>query len=371
MRAVLFASLVVASACIGGCPGNESGPRNGVDKVLYFSDVDFKSDLGGIPLGVTRKVTVQRYIGGTKVCEPSLSHGGGDCSGGAEKDVITIESARCESFECKVELSREGDTQVIRFSSSNAGKTRLRVNAKSSDDGEIYSDAIEMRFAEAKRIALRADEGRFLPLAMPMFKGLEFGFPLAEVVDADGEWLKLDAGYVEIQITGTSLVREGASHKLKAVGVGVTTLKWDVPGVIARSIDVEVIEPAPVQSLVVMAARPSSALLLNDRKGVGDLDDFLPRLETAPVTVIEHEARKFSTLGDQPIAFARLADGRRAVAPLSDAQIVPALGEATAKINESAPWIVTLTAPGTPGETTLHLEAGAAKTSIPVRFTSP
>jgi hypothetical protein len=363
MRACI--SAVLLSVGITGCPQNDGGPRNGVDRVLYFSDVDFKSDLGGVALGVIRRVTVQRYIGGTRVCEPSLSHGGGDCSGGAEQDLVTLESARCESFECKVELGREGDTPVVRFSSSTAGKTRLRVNVKSKDDGETYSDAIEVRFAEAKRIALRsAGEGSFLPLAMPVYRGLEFGAPLAEIQDADREWLKIDRGYVPMKTDGASVSVSGA--RLLTIGLGVTKLTWEVEGVISRTVEIDVIEPAAEQSLVVIAARAPGSLLL-DRKRAPDFDDFLPVLDAPPPSVFEHDSKAFS-VGDQPMVFARLVDGRRAVVPLVKAEIAPPLGTATARIDERAPWVVTLAAPGVPGDTTLHLEAGGANASIPLKF---
>jgi hypothetical protein len=163
---------------------------------------------------------------------------------------------------------------------------------------------------------------------------------------------------------GASVSVSGA--RLLTIGLGVTKLTWEVEGVISRTVEIDVIEPAAEQSLVVIAARAPGSLLL-DRKRAPDFDDFLPMLDAPPPSVFEHDSKAFS-VGDQPMVFARLVDGRRAVVPLVKAEVAPPLGTATARIDERAPWVVTLAAPGVPGDTTLHLEAGGANASIPLKF---
>jgi hypothetical protein len=360
LRGLAFAALVSTCAFIAGCPSTEGGPSNGVDHILYFSDV-IAGDFGAVPLSVTRTVTIKRFTSGTRVCEPSLSHGGGDCTGGATQDLVTLESARCESFECRVELGREGDTPVLRFSSMTAGKTRLRVEVKSTEDDETYSDAFEVRFAEAKRLALMQYDWVLVALAMPIYPGVKILRPFVEIQDVEGRTLKVDGGNPDVKVEGASLSQDRAYFE--ATSPGITKLTWELPGILSRSVDVEVIEPASESALVVSG--PILLTSLNDANHV-DFDEFLTRLN-APPPVVERSATSKSLI--YHVVFAKFADGRRAVVPIDKAELAPTVGDAKAFISKDHPWTLELSPPGIAGDATLHLEARAAKTSVPVRFT--
>jgi len=365
-RAGFVTPLVLAALgpSLAGCPDHESGAKNGIDEVLYFSDVK-AGDFGAVPLGAPWRVSVSHHTSGFEICEPSVApHGAEKCSGGTESEPIVIESAVCETLACKIEIDKE--RSVVRFSSDVPGATRIRVTVKSKDDGETYSDAFTVRFAEAKRIEIRNEPYALLPVAMPIYAGIPFAGPKPRLVDADGNPLKVEPGVVSMKREGTSL-EEPRPWYFRSLAPGVTKLTWDFRGTLVRSIDVEVIEPATEQELVVLPrVRQAISGRSDELENTVELDAFRAEIAAAAssVPMIERSTTPDNASYYHPV-LVRLTDGRRVVVPLAPPEIVPADGVGTDL--DPAVWCVTVYS-RVPQSATLHLRAGAASRDVPVRF---
>jgi hypothetical protein len=354
----LITTLVTALVLVG-CD-HESGASNGIDGVLYFTEAR-SGDFGGVPLGITRGITVSRHTSGIEVCEPSFSHGGGDCSGGTENDPLTIESATCESHDCKIEINP--DRPLIRISSTTPGTTRLRVRVKSKDDDEKYTDAVTVRFAEAKAIQLWSQPADLLPLAMRVANGMKFWAPEARIVDAEGKRLSVDQGMLRVEVEGASVKASDSFLHLSTVTPGRSTLTWDLDGRLKRSLDVEVVEPSSSAKSIVVLPR-----VTQDRPSafepVMELDVLRGQIEAPPIERLERPA-VVSGLHYWPV-FVVMADGTRAVVPVSTAQI----SVSTIVPARIGPTLWSVTIPPldnrAPGTATLRVEVGAVSRDLPI-----
>lgn len=339
MRGVVV--LMLCSVSVSGCADDAEQRRaNGVDRQLSFGGTYDGIFYALLPTHVPRTVNVTRHVDMENT------------------EAVVVEHAVCEPVPCDFSF----EPSRFRISSKTAGTTRLRVTVRRIRDGATFSDAVDVTFADAKRIALERDHVGLMPMVMPISPGVRFEAPFAVLRDAQDRYLSPDPDAVVFTVEGTSVGHDpdhSDSSYLVAKEPGITSLKWALPGQLETKVDIEVIgSPAALQTIVVRRVPPAAG-------GVTELDDVRALLAEPPLDVVELPAtdRAFVRL----LAHGVLTDGRSVL--LEDyAPLLTSIGEAR---SERDPWQVVVEAFGTPGETTLRLGPQNARTSIPVRFISP
>ena len=325
MRALSFLA-PLAVAVLGGCSySREVPPRNnGESKVLSFD-----GPTGVAPLGAARSVIVGRDTGGTQDCHlgsRSVAHAGLHPAGGSfngpehcapvptDSASYSLESAACDDDACTV-TPDAASSQWLHVAATPAKvaagervEARLRVTLKSKTNGALYTDSFVVRFARAARIRVSNGTDSPLPLIMPMMPGVDLLMPNATVVDDGDKPLEVEPGTLVTTLTGECFTPESNdtyNRVYHSTRPGRATLKWELAGVITRSLDLEVVDPSTARSLAVLA--PKSEY---DRRGAEqDLDEALAIAEAPAVERLEGTAGH-PIFGEVRVV---LADGRMAL----------------------------------------------------------
>ena len=325
MRALsLLASLATAAAFAGCSYSQEVAPRNnGESKVLSF-----EGPTGVAPLGAPRSVIVGRDTGGTQDCHlgsRSVAQAGLHPAGGLNgpehcepvtKDAssYSVQSAACDDDGCTV-TPDAASSQWLHVGATAAQvaagarvEARLRVTLKSKTDGSLYTDSFVVRFARASRIRVTGGTRSLLPLITPMMPGVDLNLPTATVVDERDKPLQVEPGTLEPSFTGDSFTPESNdtyNTVYHSTRPGRSTLKWELAGVLTRSLDLEVVDPSTARALAILAPKSEQ-----ERRGAKpDLDAALAVPEAAAVERLEAAG------GGRIFAEVRvvLADGRTAL----------------------------------------------------------
>lgn len=378
MRAL--SSLLAALALAGplgsaGCSVTEKVPaaNNGESKVLSFD-----GPKGTSPLGASRLVLVGRDTGGTENCtigSRSIAGGGLHPTGGSlsgpdhcgpvQKDAASysLESAACDDDACTV-TPDDASSLALHVAATTAGlaagarvDARLRVTLKSKTDGALYTDSFVVRFARAARIRVANGIESPLPLLMPMMVGVTLNMPTATVVDGEGKALEVEPDTLVTTFPDALFTPHSASHyntSYRATRPGRAALKWELPGIIARSLDIEVVDPSTARSLVILA--PTSDAERRGRKQ--DLDDALATPEAPAAESLQGAAGR-PIVGEVRVL---LADGRTALADIDQAETDRAT-EAKCSPSEDAFELYRLGAAGVAGSVTV--KAAGLSRSLP------
>jgi hypothetical protein len=376
-----FTLLGLAMLLSTGCAyeRTQDTTANGAAGQLEFLEA-YHGDLGIVPIGATRTVHVERLPGGTITCHtmgirsresPSDVRplGGGGPSDTCDMigaDAVELVSAACDDDACTVTpaLASRNDSVVLLVSGASAATTRLNVSLRSIKDGSIHTDAIPIRFAKAARVRLDAAPRDLPALLGPVLPGTPITLPWAKVVDAEGDEMSLDDDAIVASVEGDAVAPDSYGIALVASAPGHATASWEVPGLIRRAIDIEVVDPSQARSIVVSDETPADVQLSTDTV---DLDDAVaPTLAPLSKISVESSRSLFETFPTRVV----LADGRRALAPLDAVTIEPAvLG--TVEPDVINPTSFAIEEAPVVGDGTLHLRVGAVSASIPISVTEP
>ncbi len=374
-RSLSLALVVLGALSAFGCAykRTESVSANGEDRVLYFTGV-VGADLGVVPLGATRTVHVARLPGGQVDCHPLGIKGGVHTQGGGHPDLPSdtcdtippeptdVEAATCDDDACTVTWDTAKTGITLHVTAKEEKSTHLRVTLKSTKDGALYSDAIAVRFAPAKRVRLRGRPRDLLPLRTPVLPGVAVDYPEADVVDANDEPMSLDEGALERSLRGTGW-EPGEYEGLVAKTAGHGTMHWEVPGIISRDLDLEIVDPS---SAVALEIGPLETAPAYDDPAV-DLDTA-PAVEATPIDAVELASSR------APVATfptrAVLSDGRRALPAIDRVVVTPTIF-AKASPDLSASWVFDIDAAPAVGEGSLEVDAGPLSLTLPLRVGPP
>jgi hypothetical protein len=392
MRFPLLAPLLLVVAC--SYSKNVGVSANGSENQLYFSQV-YSADLGVVPVGVSRTVTVSRSSGGSVECHglgtgstqgdlssQTVRPSGGsinlpaDTCGSIAPEHITLESATCDDDACTVTSEDNGTSVTLHVASKSkdARATRLHVALKSTKDATAWHDSIAVSFAPAARIELTGSFRDLAALRLPILPGVVFGAPPARVVDANGQPMSIDDDTLKATSVTNGVFDEAEDTSIfgsfiaKKPGKGA--LKWELAGAIAREVEIEVVDRAEARMIALF---PPFVAKDATRELSLDLDDLTAEtlspkdaLETVAFTTSAGASSTFSTR-------VRLADGRAALAPIDSVTVEPAtlLRPALASDDD---WSLTLsdaTSSGTSsGAGTLTLEAAGLTKAWPITVTA-
>jgi DNA-binding transcriptional regulator YdaS (Cro superfamily) len=375
-----FTLLGLAMLLSTGCAyeRTQDTTANGAAGQLEFLEA-YRGDLGVVPIGATRTVHVERLPGGTITCHTMgirsrQAPGGVRALGGSGPsdtcdtiggDSVELVSASCDDDACTVTpvAASRSDSVVLHVTGANAATTRLDVSLRSTKDGSIHTDAIGIRFAKAARVRLDVAPRDLPALLGPVLPGTPITLPWAKLVDADGTEMSLDDDAIVASLEGDAVAPDSYGIALVASAPGHATASWEVPGVIRRAIDLEVVDASQARSIVVSDSASDVSLSMDSV----DLDDATaPALTPLSKVRVESSRSLFETFPTRVV----LADGRRALAPLDAVSIEPAvLGtvapdtiDPTSLAIEEAPVV---------GDGTLHLRVGAVTASLPISVTEP
>lgn len=381
----LFAiALLGAAGCSLAYTKDVAPVANGEGNVLLFKGADPTKALAGVaPLGTTRTVLVTRDAGGTKECsvgQRSLGSGGIHPMGGGglddpehceptnETEVdYAVESAACDEGACVVttdparsQLFHVGAT-AAQISAGAPVEARLRVTLKSLKDGSLYSDTFVLRFARAARIEVRNGIHSPLPLVTPMMPGVELVMPTATVLSAEDDALVLEPDALVMTFPAAIFASKSSDPydpSWVAKAPGHATLTWELPGVIARSLDLEVVDPTRVRSLAVLGPEDE-----RKRRYVAQtLDEALAIPEAPAVEKLAATAHRH-IVGELRVV---LEDGRTALVNVDRVETDhPA--EAKSGVEEGAFRIYRLGATAVTGTVTVH--AAGLSRSLPFSLT--
>jgi hypothetical protein len=327
------AALATTAGALAACTysRHEGVLANGANSELYFAST---SDLvSPSAVGARRTFGVARYSATTVDCHRmGTAHAatGGtieprgftfppDSCAERSPDPITLLSASCDSDACVVVPEAVAGGIALHVEGKIAGATRLLVSVKAAD-GTVYQDSLEISFAIAARIRLAALESALVAMRLPALPGLEVAMPRAWLVDASGHALVLDEGALESTVEGTAYVPSSASpSSVIATVPGHTTLRWRVPSLIERTLDLEVVAPSEARALFVYATPPTSDAPLEGDPADSTAD---PGTAGGRVTSLQTAADSYLTT-TFPVRVS-LADGRVALAPVASVQVAPA-----------------------------------------------
>jgi hypothetical protein len=383
-RSSLF-GLVAATSSVAGCDykHHESGVANGSDGQLYFAvnNPVQSNGLGTVPIGATRTVWVSRNSGGNVDCHgigirnvdaPLTPQSGppipiplppNDRCTDLPSEPVGLVSAACEDDACLVEdLSANGGVSVrIKAKSETATTTRLVVTVKKTQTGEVFTDSIAVAFAKPARIKLvtgtRAAEAFAIGRVMP---GISVQIPTAVLVDDASQPMSIDDAVTRAS-DGSALPNDdGYASSFEAKTLGKTTIRWEVPGVMSRTLDVEVVDPAESTSVIV-SAPPAGTREPSDYDSV-DLDD--PKTALLPLTQIE--AR--SDVQPAYRAYVVTKDGRTAVAPIKSVTTEPS---ALAIKTDTLAWKFFLLEFPVAGSGSVTIAVGDVSTTLPLVVVTP
>ena len=380
---------LLAPLALAACSYSKNVPAstNGSEHVLFFSQVT-AANLGVVPIGVSRTVTVWRNSGGTVEChglgtgsagDVSIQSGGhpdlpSDKCGSIAAEQVTLESATCDDDACSVTSEDKGSTVVLHITakSKEAKASRLHVALKkASDAATVWHDSIAVSFAPADRIELTGSFGDLAVLRLPMLTGVTFTPPFARVVDANDKEMSIDDDALKETSNDNGVIAENPdtySLNLIAKKPGKASMKWELPGAIERTVEIEVVDRAEARSIALFAATVSK----DPAARSVDLDTLTAE-ELSPKDGLESIA--FTTYAGASSAYStrvRLADGRSALAPIDGVTVEPATLARPDLL--AGDWALTLSTPSsktaTSGTGTVTLEAAGLTQTWPITVTA-
>jgi hypothetical protein len=379
---------LLAPLLLAACSYSKNVPAstNGSESVLFFSQVT-AANLGVVPIGVSRTVTVWRNSGGTVEChglgtgsarDVSIQGGGkpdlpSDTCGSIAAEQVTLESATCDDDACTITSEDKGNSIVLHVAakSKEAKASRLHVALKKeSDAATVWHDSIAVSFAPADRVELTGSFADLAVLRLPILTGVTFTLPIARVVDANDKEMSIDDDTLKETSNDNGVIGDNPdpyAFNVIAKKPGKASVKWELPGAIERTVEIEVVDRTEARSLALFAATVSK-----DPAALSTDLDTLTADELSPKDGLESIA--FTTYAGARSAYStrvRLADGRSALAPIDGITVEPAT---LARPDlASADWALTLSTPSsktaTSGTGTVTLEAAGLTQIWPITVT--
>src|SRR5262249_49490630 len=140
----------------------------------------------------------------------------------------------------------------------------------------------------AARVKLMAVPSTRLALSTPLLPGVTFHLPDASIVDSDDQKMNIDEGGMQVT-TDAALAKDKSGDFVTAKNPGLGAIMWEAPGAIARTLNLEV-------------ANPADAMTIDAYAFLGDETDFSP-----PAVDID-DAKASTKLGDALSAIAITPD---------------------------------------------------------------
>jgi hypothetical protein len=338
MRAAVMArfplfGLLACSALVGCSYTHHSGVQaNGANDQLQFSRYE-SSLTTPLAVGYALDIAVSRFSASDVDCKGlglyknSAPSGGLHIQGGSlpdpdhcdaqRADVVSFVSATCDDDLCAIVSDPSHPRSVaLKVTGKRAGTTRLVVSLKSGDT--VFEDYVTLHFEAPARIRVAMEPRDTAAAMLPALPGIEVSAPRATVVDANDEELEIDRSLLAFAAEGDAYQPDvELDSRLVAKKPGHTTLRFTYEALPARSIDLEVVDPADARALLIYAPVP----VAKHPYATVDPADLTadPGIVSGRVTSVSVPAGTAATFPSR----VTLVDGRTALAPLTTVELAP------------------------------------------------
>lgn len=334
LRTLFACSAALVLPALAGCSytTHVGVTANGAENQLQFSRYEstLKTPLA---VGYALDIAVSRFSASNIDCKGLGLRSAAPSSGGLHiqggnlpdtehcgvqlADVVSFVSATCDDDLCTIASDTSNPKGVgLKVTGKRAGSTRLVVSLKSGET--VFEDYVTLRFEAAARIEVAMAPGQAAAAKVPALPGIEVTPPHASVRDAKGEELEIDDSLLVLASEGDAYEPGELGTGLVAKRPGHTAFRFTYEGLPARTVDLEVVDPADARALLLYAPLPRAT---GPYAYVDPADlDGDPGIASGRVTSISVALGRAATF----VARVALVDGRSAIAPLTTVEVSPA-----------------------------------------------